>query len=493
MRGDIAGRIPGGFTFSSTLRAQGSLDRSLAGSDMTIRVLSLDTSLVTMGAQTLQLVWKGSSIDVKKIQDRSPVALDLHGDLDKKEFTLDFQSQDLRPDRLFTFSRQLAQYSGWLKAPLTSTGHVTYHAATGSLEYEADASAFLEDQLPIRDVTFTTSVRGSEKEAYFEPLRLSSPDGTAEFEGSVAFDTFFPSGLLSLTDVATGNGQKVNGKLAIDRMKGSVDIHGSHLQYGEIAFDGFRLTLEPAAGGATFNLSTSFAGSRPEDTLQASGDVKFDQKTVSGFGRGQISAPAVSVSANLNNIPPAKLYHLVVGAGRLSVEQQDIYNLLDHYSISTEAVVTTDFSHLSLAARTVTVASLDDPTTGFHFGLSVDKSHLSLNGFTGAWKGITIHGGFDGDIGEGGQIGFASNIAFLGQSYFFTGRYSESAGLTATGSYGLAVSAVPIRGGGALLKLRGEKFPLPLEGTPVPVSFDVTGLVDAGRGVVRGFPVHHDP
>jgi translocation and assembly module TamB len=328
---------------------------------------------------------------------------------------------------------------------------------------------------------FTTSVRGSEKEAYFEPLRLSSADGVAEFEGNVAFDTFFPSGVLTLSEVETGNGEKVNGKLAIDRLPTGVDIHGSHLGLGELSFDAFRLTLAPAVGGAAFTLSTSFAGSGPEDLLQASGDLHFGRpaaKVVTPAEvAGALSAPAVSVSATLKNVPPAKLYHLLIGAGRMSLEQQDIYNLLGHYSISTEAVVSTDFSHLSLSARTVTVASTDDPATGFHFGISVDKSHLSLTGFTGAWKGVTIHGGFDGDLGEGGQIGFASNVSFLGTSYFFTGRYSESAGLTASGSYGLAVSALPIRGGGALVKLHGVRFPIPLEGAPVPVSFDVSGLV----------------
>jgi len=482
LRGGASGRVPGGFSFASTLRAQGSLDRSLASADMQIRLLSLTTSLVNSGPQTLQLVWKGSTIDVRKIQDRSPIMLDMHGDLEKHEFTLNFQSQDMRPDRLFTFSRELVRYSSWLKVPLTASGHVTYRASTRSLEYQADASAFLEDQLPLHGVTFTTSVRGTEKEAYFQPLRLSSADGTAEFEGSVAFDTFFPSGLLTLSNVDTGNGEKVNAKLAIDRLKGSVDIHGSNLQLGELAFDAFRLTLIPAVEGAAFTLSTSFAGAGPEDFLQASGDLHFGRPPVgAGLTFGGVvpplSAPAVSVSATLKNVPPGKLYHLIVGAGRLSPEQQDIYNLLGHYSISTEAVISTDFSHLSLAARTVTVASLDDPATGFHFGLSVDKSHLSLTGFTGAWKGVTIHGGFEGDLGEGGQIGFASNVSFLGASYFFTGRYSESAGLTVSGSYGLAASVSPIRGGGTLVKLRGERFPIPLEGTSLPVSFNVSGLV----------------
>jgi hypothetical protein len=480
MRGDVAGRVPGGFSFASSLKAQGTLDRSLAGSDATIRLASLTSSLVDTGAQTLQLVWKGNSIDVRKIQDRSPIALDVKGDLEKKEFTLYFQTQDFRLDRLFTFGRPLARYANWLNVPLTASGHVTYGARTGSLEYQADASAFLKDQLPIHEVTLTTSVRGSEKEAFFEPLRLSSSEGTAEFAGSVLFATLYPSGLLSLADVDTGYGEKVNASLSIDRLLGRLEVHSNHLQIGELGFDSFQLSLSPAAGGASFALSTSFAGSAVEDLLQASGELHFGRtlgQAMTQAEPGSRSPPAVSVSATLKNVPPAKLYHLFEGAGRLTLEQQDVYNLLAHYSVSTEAVLSTDLTHLSLAAQSVTITSNDDPDTTFHFGLAVDKSHLSLTRFTGSWKGVVIQGGFEGDLGEGGQVGFATNIAFLGTSYFFTGRYSQSSGLTASGSFGLAISAIPIRGGGALVKLHGEKFPLPLQGAPVPVSFDLSGLV----------------
>jgi len=483
VRGDVGARLAGGFSFDSSLKAQGTVERSLDASDVTVRLLSFSSSLVNAQAQTLQLVWKGSTLDLRKIQDRSPVVLDLKADLEKREFTLNFQSQDMRPDRLITFSRPLARYSGWLRVPLTASGHVTWRAATGSLEYEADASALLEDQLPIRQVTLSTSVRGSEKEAYFSPLRLSSDEGTAEFEGSLMLDTMYPSGLLSLKDVRTGYGENLDATLTLEPApNGGLSIHGNNLKIGELGFDSLMLSLAPAESGAAFSLSTSFSGSPGEDVLRASGKLLFGQRlgTVVSGGTGAgapLPVPTVSVSASLRNVPPAKLYHLMLGAGRLSLEQQDVYNLLSHYEVSTEATISTDFSKLSLSARSVAVTSIDDPDIGFHFGLGLDKSHLSLTAFSGSYKGVAIQGGFEGDLGEGGQVGFASNLSFLGNSYFLTGRYSEAGGLTATGSYGLAVSAIPIRGGGALLKLKGDKFPLPLEGTPMPVSFDVSGLV----------------
>jgi len=512
-RGDVGAQLRGGFSFSSSLRAEGSVQRTLDASDLTVRLQSFSSSLVNAGAQTLQVVWKGSSLEVRKIQDRSPVVLDLEADLQRSEFTLNFQSQDLRPDRLISFSRRLGTFSSLLRVPLTTSGHVTWRADTGSLEYALDASAFLEDQLPVRAVTLSTTVHGTEKMAYFSPLRLASDSGTAEFEGNLALDSLYPSGLLTLSDVRTGYGENLNGVVALDRGRdGALTVRGGEVKIGEIGFDSFLLTLVPQKSGASFTLTTSFTGSPPEESVQANGQLILGQGprlATGGLGRpsradsgadpgvasGAVapgteaagsaasvasagpSGPVVSVTASLRNAPPATLYHLALGAGRLSLDQQDIYNLLAHYLVSTEATISTDFSHLTLSARSVAVTSVDDPGIGFHFGLSMDKSHLSLTAFSGTYRGIAIQGGFEGDIGDGGQIGFASNLSLLGNSYLVAGRYSEAGGLNATGSYGLVVSAIPIRGGGALVKLKGEKFPLPLEGSPMPVSFDISGLV----------------
>ena len=50
------------------------------------------------------------------------------------------------------------------------------------------------------------------------------------------------------------------------------------------------------------------------------------------------------------------------------------------------------------------------------------------------------------------------------------------------------MSAIPIRGGGALVKLKGEKFPLPLEGSALTASFDISGLITPEGDWSAAFP-----
>jgi hypothetical protein len=491
LRGGCKGELPSGFTFASVFKANGSLDRSLSSSDLTVHLLSLESSLFSTGSQTLQVLWNASTVDIRKIQDRSPVVLELMADLQKREFILKFQSQDMRPDHLFTLSGPLARYANWMKAPLTASGHLTYRMASGSIEYQMDASAYLEDQLPIRQVMLEASFRGSDKEAFFEPLRISSPNGALEFEGSLLFENFFPQGLLTLVNVDSGSGQKVNARLSLERFQGKLNIQGDRLVVGELAFDAFRLSLSPIAAGASFSMRASFAGARLEDLLQVSGELRFGTnigKAVSEGAGGTLPVPAISLSASLENIPPDKLYLLLLGAGELPSEQEDIYSFLGRFSVSADVSLSTDFSTLSVSSREVTVTEWDDTATVVKFGFAADTSRIAITGFSGFWKGFTVAGSFDGRMAQNGQLGFTTDLKILGTLYSFTGNYSRQRGLLARGSYGLSLSAVPLRGGVLSFKLQGERFPLPLRIRTLPVSFQIAGLIAPDGDWSADFP-----
>jgi hypothetical protein len=480
IRGTCQAKLEDGFTFTSSLRAQGSVDRSLTSADMTVRLLSLQTSLLNAGAQTLQVVVKGSVVDVRKIQDRSPIALSLHADLDTREFLLGFQAQDMRMDRLFTFAQPLARYAKWLALPITASGHVLYRMASHSLEYEADVSAYLEDQLPVRQVTLVTSFRGTEKEAYFQPLKLSSDQGDLQFEGNILFANLYPSGLLTLANVNSGTGEKLSAQLSIDRLEGSLNVYGSQFVLGEVAFDSMQLILRPVADGTAFNLTTSFAGFPRKAQLQAQGELHFGQAIGQAVTEGAaplLAAPVVSVSASLKSVPPSKLYHLFMGAGVLSREQEDLFNLLGQFSVSADVNLSTDFSSVAAVSRQVVVTGVNDPGTSMRFGLAVNSNHLSLSGFSGTWKGINVQGGFEGDVAPGGGLSFTSSLTFLGTPYTFAGHSSPGSGFVASGSYGLSVAVAPVRGGGFSVQAQGDRYPLPVASGSLPVSFNVSGLV----------------
>jgi translocation and assembly module TamB len=478
LRGTCKGTLPRGFSFRSALKVQGTLDRSLAGSDVTVRLLSFESSLFSTGAQTLQLIWKGERIEVRKIQDRSPIDLRLVVDQGQRSATLDFQLEELRPSRLISLSSKLAQYRGWLAVPITASGHVSYLLQTGALEYAVDLSAWLEDQLPLRQVSLETSFRGSEKQAFFEPLRLSSANGSLEFEGNILFENFYPEGLLTLVDVSAGTGEKLNARLSIERLQGKLDVQGARLSLGALDFENVSFNLSPTERGAAFAVSATFTGEEPRDQLSASGEVRFGQSLGKAVTEGaSISAPVLELSASLRRVPPDKLYHLLMGAGNLSREQQDLYALLGRFSVSADLSLSTDFSTVSVQSSQVSVTEAGRSDTSITFGLAADPAHVALTGFSGTWNGLTVEGEVQGKFAAAGQIGLTADMKFRGIPYSMAGSYAPGTGLQASGSYGLALAVTPGRDGTWTLSAQAERFPLPLQSVTKLVSFQVTGML----------------
>ncbi|MGA2478994.1 MAG: translocation/assembly module TamB domain-containing protein [Spirochaetia bacterium] len=489
LRGAVGGRLENGFSFSSIMKVEGSVDRSLSASDLTVHLLTLESSLVNAGSQTLQVLWKQGTLDIRKIQDRSPIVLQLTAELEKQQYTLKFQTEDMRLSRLFSLVGPLARYENWMKTPLTASGHITYSASSGSLDYQIDAAAYFEDQLPVREVSLETSLRGTEKQVFFSPLRVTSPSGSVDFEGSLVFDSLYPEGLLTLMNVDAGTGERVNARLSLERVQGRLEVLGDRLEVGELTFNTFKFSLSPLAGGAAFSLMASFAGPPQADSLMANGELHFDRPSGSTRAAGTpFRAPNISLTASLKNAPPDKLYHLLVGGGALKQEQRDLYDLLGRLSVNADLSVTTDLSTITVASREVTISQWDDPGTSIRFGFLADNEHIALNGFSGTWKGFSLEGAFDGRFAPEGEIAFTTGLKFLGTPYDLNGRYSPREGLQLHGSYGLSVSASTPRDGRVSLRAQAVNFPLPISGHLYPVSFQIQGTGSPQGGWVIDFP-----
>ncbi len=487
-RGNCHGVFPSGFDFSSALNVGGKIDRAFSWSDLTVRIQSFESSLVDLEKQTFQVVWKGSQVQIQKIQDRSPIDLGVTADLARKQLTVSFQTDGLRPDQLVRFSHGLARFNNWLKAPLTAAGHLTYSIGSRSLSYQVGASIWFEDQLPIHDLTVDSTFTGTEKGGSFFPLRISSPSGSLQFDGSISYKDFYPEGLLTLVNVDAGTGKRVNADLAIKRSNGGLTIAGRHLLVGEVGFDDFSIALAPEERGTSFTLESSFADTA-SGHISAHGELLLRKPVRSALALGDATIakfPSITLSASLRDVPPDKLYHLLAGAEALSKQQEDIRSMLTRYVVSTDLQVTTDLSTATVSSKGVTITAVDDPATVVRFSGLVDSTHIAINDLSGTWKGYTLAGSFQASFIDEGQLGFSSNLTFLGTPFSLQGRYSSAGGLYASGSYGLEMNVVPNRDGTYSLQAKAARLPVPFAGPTVSVSFDVSGLYSGpGEWVVR--------
>ena len=477
-RGDCVGVLPSGFDFSSSVNVEGRIDRAFRWSDFTVKLLSFNSSIFNLAKQTLQVVWKGSQVKVQKIQDREPIDLGLVADLDQNQVTVSFQTDGLRADKLVRFSNGLSRFNSVLSAPLTAAGHLTYSIPNGSLSYQIGVSAWFEDQLPVHDLTLDTTFTGTQKGVSFSPLRFSSPAGSLQFDGRISYADFYPEGILTLVNVDAGTGKRVSADLGIRRMNGGLAVVGRHMRIGEVGFDDFSIALSPMERGTDFTIESSFADTA-SGHISARGQLLLRKPIRSALAAGDTEVakfPSITLSASLRDVPPDKLYHLLAGAGALTRQQEDLRSTLSRYVVTTDVDLTTDLSSLQVSSPLVTVTQVDDPTTVLHFAALVDSTHVAISDFAGKWKNNNVAGSLRVAFSENGQVGFSTDLTFLGRQYSFTGRYSDAGGLYAAGSYGLELNIAPNGDGTYSLEAKASKLPVPLGDSTTTVSFEASGL-----------------
>ena len=496
-RGQCRGTLPSGFDFTSDLDVSGKFDRAFTSSDLTVRLLSFESSLFELQKQTLQVVWKGNQVQVQKIQDRSPIELGLVADLDNKVVTVSFQTDGLRPDQLVRFSRGMARFNGLLKAPTTATGRLTYAIPTGRMQYQVDVSAWFQDQLPIPSVTLDATFTGTEKGASFSPLRMSSPEGSLQFDGDISYKDFYPQGVLTLVNVDAGTGKRVSADLTVLRENGGLAISGRSLRVGEIGFEDFSIHLSPNEQGTAFAIESSFANTATGH-ISANGQIQLRKPIRTAFSAAKTSGswtPGIQLTASLRDVPPDKLYHLLVGAGPLAKPQEDIRSMLSRFTVTADVSLSTDLSTVTVSAQHVVVKAPSDPSTAFEFSALVDSSHVAINSLTGTWQGHALSGSFLASFSQD-EMDFSSDVAIIGTPFSLKGRYSEATGFYASGSYGLELSVAPNRDGTYEIQARASKLPIPYGGSSTTVSFEASGLYSApGEWVIQSpfFTVSNAP
>ncbi len=464
LRGEADGELSSGFDFHSALKIRGRVGKLLDWTDLSIRIASFSSSLVNITSpQTYQVVWKDKRIEVSKIWDHTPFDLQFIADLSRNSYALNFQSEGLRPSRLFRLTGPLERYNSWLDAPMTASADMTYDPVGKRFEYTLDYSAFFERQLPVKEAQVMAHVHGSERAVYFQPLSLVTPTGEAKFEGDILFENLLPQGILSVTDLQTVRGERVNGNLIMERGRGTLAARGEKLELGEFLFDSFNLSLLQDIAGERFSLAASFDGNPREHSVKADGVFHFGKK------------PSLSLSASLVGIPVDKSYNLVMGTREYVTGERDISALLSKLIFSAELSLTTDFSDFNFRGQPVIFTRRDDPTTRLEGGFAIDPNSLSISAFSGTWGGYTVSGDFSGRFQPKGRVVFTSSLKYRDTPYSIAGDYSPVDGLSMTGEYGLAVSLKSDGEGGQALKARAERFPLPLGGGFQRVSFGLEG------------------
>ncbi len=381
LRGGLSGRMDSGAWFASGLKAQGSVARDFTAADATVRLLTLDTPVVAARPQTFHASLSDGRLSVTKIEDRVPVDLALVVDLPSGDVTATMRAEGFRADQVLRPAGAWTRFAPWFAAPVSGSASVSYRPADGSITYAGDLQADLVDQVPFaHDLHVAAVFDGDRRRVSFGSLTAASPVGSLGFVGDVLLSNFWPEGTFTVSNLTGLSLGSVETTVEVVRREGSLSVRGTEVRVGEVGLDRLSVDIEPGPSGLRFDGDVSFADAPEGDLVHAAGEL-----VTAGQRR-------LSLSATLAGAPPDQVYHLAMGGGALSRQEAQVSALLSRLSVDATAALWTDFERLVVTSPELTVSSREDPGTRLSTVFTMDRSSISLSGFTGTWQGLTVAG-----------------------------------------------------------------------------------------------------
>jgi translocation and assembly module TamB len=447
--------------FFSRFKLKGSISGELSRADLVVRVLHLSSNSFVLEKQTFQVIFKDNNLRLIKIQDKAPVDVQLSLDLPTRELVLNFKTENWEPSGMMKLTGPLYTYNPWLTSALTSSGKVTYNLDTRFLDYTLNASVLLNNPALPPGIVVSTYLYGDKEIAYFKPIVVHSKIGTVNFTGNILFKNFFPEGFLRLVNVKAMQDKRISADFTLDRYEESLSLKGSRMYIGSSGFDEFNLDIYPKYSSFLFDLSSSFAQSKYDDEIHASGELVFDPDF------------SLRLDSQLDSIPVSHVYKLFT---RDSLFSEEIFQFLDNLTMESEFHLSSDFRTTAYHTDRVVIRDHIDTDNFMFFTVRGTGEEAAVNSIWAEWKAFNLTGNAETRFLKKGNISFITNLSLENIPYEMKGYYQRDKMLSITGNYGLDVSIHFNKTDQITVDAKSEMLPFPLSGEEEKVAYTSISL-----------------
>ncbi|UCF99272.1 MAG: translocation/assembly module TamB domain-containing protein [Spirochaetaceae bacterium] len=465
---------------STRVKITGTLDRFFTWSDLALRIYSLSTDTINVKRQTLQVSYDSKGFEVRKIQDRAPLDVQVSYDTLSKDLLVRFTAEEFRPADLFQLTGSLEHFNPYLLSSVSSSGSVAVNIDELHLKYAADLRIVAPAEVVPFDISIVSHFSGNEEILYLSPFALESSRGRVEFVGNVLVGNLLPSGLLRFDDFDPLGGKNLNATLRIERDVQLLTVESSTLSLGQTSFGRFTLSMTPEAKNLGFAMDAALGADPDLGSFAAIGEFGWE------------SGLTLNTEARLNNLPLDTLYELLVPEIQVSPRLQQ---QLTRYSLSMAAEASTDFVDFTLSSDLFEIVEKDRPQNFVRLQALMNRDTVELRDVRFQWEDYSLNGDVEVERVEETlelstlfwfeEIPYQLDIDFLPRRSV---RFSGSYGLE--GYYLLNQTAAPVLLSGRITQLWGNPFQLRSENLPIALtkgtiyaSVDVNGLVGSGGSI----------
>ncbi len=445
---------------TASLDMQGRVSKDFSLLDADFRVESLKAGDVVLKEQQFHIGLKDRTLDVTKVQDRSPLDLTVRYSLDRGVLSASFLAQDLAPENLIAFTDRLHDLRPVLSSRISADGSLRYEVPRNDLDFSLTLDGLLSERVSPVGVRLHARIKGTEDRIEFMPVSISSAVGRVEFSGDVIYKTILPEGRLRLADVKTSLGDDINADLAVSRSDHSVTLTGETVRIGSAGFRSFVLDVFPRPGELRFAVNSALDLPIKDNSITLGGSLSYEK----GY--------RLSIDGALASVPLNFPYRALTKAERFSASlDHDLQSILWTARFS----FATDFKTYRFTAPDISLLDGLNPANRLAFDVAASDNELKVSPLRGTWAGYALAGDIDFLWRKKAGFDFTVGMAVDKEKYSFDGRFIPGAGLMVHGTYGFSLMLVPQAGGGRYLALQVSSLPVPIQGRRLLATLDWIG------------------
>lgn len=455
----VAARGP---DLTTNLDMQGRVTKDFSLLDADFRVESFKAGDVILKEQQFHIGLKDRTLDITKVQDRSPLDLSVRYSLDREVLSASFLAEDLAPQNLIAFTDKLHDLRPVLSSRISADGSLRYEVPRNDLDFSLTLDGLLSESVSPVAVRLHSRIRGTEDRIEFDPVTISSAVGRIEFSGDVIYKTILPEGRLRLTDVKTAIGEDLNADLTVERSDNSVTLTGEKVRIGSAGFRSFILDVFPRQGELRFAVASALDLPVSDNSITLDGSLTYER----GY--------RLAIDGAFTSVPLNFPYRAFTKADRFSETlDRDLQTVLWSAPFS----FSTDFNSYRFTAPDISVKDVRNSTNRLAFDVEASDDELKISPLRGSWAGYALAGDIDFRWRKKAGFDFTAGVSVNKEKYAFDGRYIPGAGIMMSGSYGFSLMLVPQSAGGQYLALRVASLPVPLPGHKVFATLDWIGTL----------------
>ncbi len=452
---------------TSKIKLYGLIGPDLKWGEVKIRFLNLVSNYFRMSKQTFQVSFKKEKLSVQKIQDKNPIDFSLTYSGKSKRVEVAFKTENFIPSSVIKFRGRLENLNRWLASNVTTTSTFSINLKSGGLNYSVSLNLFTGGKRRgfryIPQLKIVSRFYGDSTRINFRPLDIYSSLGAVKFRGDILLKNFFPSGLVTFTNVKIPEGKRLDAVINLKRSKGFVVLNGEELEIGKLSFNFFKANISPSAEAISFALESGIGQtSNSLGILAAEGSINIK--------------PHLSLKAKLTteNIAPSKI--LLAYGGRNSVIEK-LKEMLGNFDVTSAIDIETDFKRWDIFSQKIEFVNRNDRSERVVFKLFYSDKILRINSVLAKYKDNEMNGNFYFDFQAKDKIDFNSHFIVNDREYKFNGRFIPKLGVVVQGNYNVYFSLFYQAGEIASFDFKFKQFPLPIRGDNVTVSGSFLGEI----------------